>query len=241
MQFLRFFTIVVVSLAVAGTADAGIITIDNLDVRSSGVFGHDPDVSAVTINGAAPGPVVTADPVDVQLTYSNLNLDGDASANDAVTFTLRATKFGTDGGNLRAFNQGFDTGFGNLNDLSISVINVSGTTTDSGHNIVFDGFTGANAGAGRNGELNNSVEINGTTVTLANADTGEFEFITSGINFGPTPTVTFDNSTSIGGTIVARNYDLQFSSTAAVPEPSSVALLSVLGALAVLRRSRRNA
>ncbi|MEM9481386.1 MAG: PEP-CTERM sorting domain-containing protein [Verrucomicrobiota bacterium] len=227
---------VLILAALAGTSvtNAAVVTIAALDVRANGVFGHNPNVSAVTVNGVAPGPTVVADPINVQLTYSNLDLDGDSSANDSVTFTLTATKFGPDGGNLRIFNQGIDTGFGNLNDVVISVTSVSGTTTDSGDLIVFDGFTGAAAGFGGNGLLDSSVEINGTTVSVNFTTTG-FQFSTQAIDFALTPTVQFDNSVQNGiGTIVARHYDLQFST---IPEPSA-ALLGGLSFLALLRRRR---
>ncbi|MDA8745810.1 PEP-CTERM sorting domain-containing protein [Rubripirellula amarantea] len=228
---------------ICSSAGAAIVTISALDVRSGGVFGH-PNASAVTINGvAASGPTVTADPLDIQITYSMLDLDGDSTANDEVTFTLRATKFGPDGGSLRIFNQGIDTGFGNLNDVELSVINVTGTTTDAGNLITFNGFTGATAGAGVGAgiDISSSVEINGTAVTLASPDNGGFRFVTATTTFAPTATVQFDNSVNNnGGTIVARSYDLQFDAVA-VPEPSSLAVLGLgaVGIIAVRRRRRR--
>ncbi|MEM9081595.1 MAG: PEP-CTERM sorting domain-containing protein [Verrucomicrobiota bacterium] len=229
----------VLGLMLGYSAHAATITIDNLDVRATGVFGQGTNVSAVTINGSAPGGTVVADPINVQMTYSNLDLDGDSSANDSVTFTLTVSKFGTDGGSLRAFNQGFDTGFGNLNDVSVTVSSVSGTTTDSGATIVFDGFTAAEAGFGGNGDLDSTVEINGTVVSVNSPNTGAFQFLTQGVSFAPTSTVTFDNSVRNGiGTIVARNYDLQFSTVDPIPEPSSVGLLGLASGLLFFRRRK---
>ena len=210
------------------------ITIEALDVRANGVFGHNPNVSGVTVNGNAPAGTVVADPINVELTYSNLDLDGDSTANDSVTFTLTATKTGSDGGDLRIFNQGIDTGFGNLNDVEVSVTAVSGVTTDGGAAITFDGFTGAAAGAGASGAVDRTVEINGTGVTLSTPGAGGFEFAVSAIDFALTPTVTFDNSGGTLGSVVARHYDLQFS---AVPEPAS-ALLLTLGATALIARRK---
>ena len=106
--------------------------------------------------------------------------------------------------------------------MTLSVSSVSGTTTDSEQFIVFDGFTAANAGAGGNaGGIKRTVEINGEFVEFDFLDTGAFQFSTAGIEFDePVPTVLFNNSggfdgpgTAGVGSIVARNYDLQFSTS----------------------------
>ena len=232
--------ILTVLAAVAGSALADVATITALDLRSGGAYGHNANIGAptgnVTINGSsADGSTVTADPIDMAITYNNLNLDGDATANDTVTFTLRWTKTGPAGGALRIFNQGVDTGFGNLNDTQISMLSVSGTTTDNGDTIVFDGFTGAALGAGGNGDITNSATINGTTVLIESATTGAFQFKTAAIDFAPTATVTFDNSSTTIGTIVARHYDLQFST---IPEPATLGLISAFGGAVLFIRRR---
>ena len=56
---------------------------------------------------------MAADPINVELTYSNLDLDGDATPNDSVSFTLTATGGTNAAGDpfQRIFNQGIDTGF----------------------------------------------------------------------------------------------------------------------------------
>ena len=203
--------------------NAGTSEIIALDVRANGIFGHDPNVSDITINGAAPAGTVVADPLNIALTYSNLDLDEDGTANDAVTFTLKAEKNGMEGGNLRVFNQGIDTGFGNLSDTMVTVTDVSGTTSDMGMEIVFDGFIGAAVGFGGNGDLISSAEINGQPVNVNSPSTGAFQFVIADIDFDATPSVTFDNSVRDGiGTIVARHYDLQFST---VPEPSALVVI----------------
>ncbi len=208
----------------------GQVIIDFLDIRGTGVFGfgselgnHQLNVTDATLNGGAfPGSARTpADPIDVQLTYNNLDLDADESANDSVTFTIRWEKTGEEGGDLASFGQGMDTGFGNLNDIQVSVLNVSGTTSDSGSTIYFDGFTGANLGAGSSTDLDRTAEINGQTVTFVQSNLGGFAFFTDGVDFaGPAATLTIDNSgdtdaDGLGdggvGSIVARSYDLQFS------------------------------
>ncbi|QDV62681.1 PEP-CTERM sorting domain-containing protein [Crateriforma conspicua] len=237
MKRLTAFSLLLALAAVGSQANAALVNITALDVRGTGVFGHDPNISAVTINDVAPSGTTVADPLNIQLTYSNLDLDGDSTANDSVTFTLTAAG---GGGSQRAWGQGIDTGFGSLNNVTLSVSSVSGTTTDFGDTIVFDGFVGANAGLGGNGDFQRNVDINGTTVNLTTANTGAFEFVTRGIDFAPTSTVLFDNSGGTGGSIVARSYDLQFSTVAAVPEPSSFALLGLCGGAAVWRRRRKS-
>lgn len=237
-----FFTLAIALIAVASVSHAQ-VTIVALDVRGNGIFGMAPDdpaaatygshaanATAITVNGAAPGTTrSTLSPTDIQLTYNNLDLDGDTTANDSVTFTLHFEKVdfdndGIDGGDPSAFNQGVDTGFGQLNDMELSVTNVSGTTTDGGATIFFDGFTGANIGAGGNAAgIDRTVELNGVTVNMVAASTGAFQFIQEFTDFAaPVATVTYDNSGDTdadgagdggAGSIVARSYDLQFSLT----------------------------
>ncbi len=228
-------------MAMASSSNAQII-IESIDIRGTGVFGdgaddpvaglylnHVANASAITLNGGAlPGaPRTAADPIEIQMTYSNLDLDGDSTPNDAVTFTIRWEKVdfdgdGLDGGDLATFGQGLDTGFGNLNDMQVSVTNVSGTTTDSGAPIFFDGFTGAGLGAGSGADVDRTAEVNGTTLTFAIASTGAFQFSVQTVDFAATPTVEIDNSGDTDfdgmgdgglGSIVARTYDLQFSLT----------------------------
>jgi len=209
-----------------------VITITALDVRGGGVFGHGANVSGVTINGNAPGGTITSDTLDVAMTYSNLNLDGDGSANDAVTFTLRFSG----PANMRAWGQGVDTGFGTLNGVTASVLGVSGTTTDLGHAIKFDGFTGGAIGVGGNGDLNRSVEINGTPLSVVSASTGAFQFKIATIDFTPVSTVTFDNSGGYSGTISARHHDLQFSSV--IPEPAAIGMILLTSSVGLIVRRR---
>lgn len=219
------------AVSLAAGAHAATITITALDVRANGVFGH-PDVSAVTVNGNAPAGTVVADTIDVQMTYSNLDLDGDLSANDEVTFTLRYSADPSAG--QRIFNQGADTGFGTLDGVTVSMLSVSGVTTDLGTPIEFDGFTGAAIGVGGGGDVDRNADINGTNVALALPDQTGFTFLVGAVDFAPTPTVLFDNSGGTIGSVVARHFDLQFSATV-IPEPTS-AVLMALAACGLIRR-----
>lgn len=239
--------VAIAAFAMTSMSFADIVNITALDLRGNGAFGHngaggspegDGLATLISVAGVAPsGSRVSGDPLDYELSFAQLDLDGDGSANDTVLFTLRGT--GTNGATPSAFNQGTDTGFGNLNGIEFSVVNVSGTTTDSGDSIVFDGFTGAALGVGGGTASTNTVDINGTTAS-ATLPGGGFAFLTDEVDFALTSTVTFDNSTrsAATGTVVARHFDLQFSTVSAIPEPSSLAVLGLLGGLVALRRRK---
>lgn len=204
-----------------GSAYAAVDTIEFFDVRGTGIFNHDDNIGSATLNGGAfPGGArIPAEVIDIAVVYNNLDLDGDETANDTVNFTMSFTKVdfdedGNEGGFLAHWGQGIDTGFGSLQDLQVTVKDVSGTTTDSGANVVFDGFTAVGIGSGTNGDINVSAEVNGNTVALSSADTGTFQFAVERVDLDPAAVLNIGNSMQLGAnnpSIVARNYDLQFS------------------------------
>lgn len=238
MKKLLFAAVAAVALSVSSGAFADTVNIFALDLRGTGLFGH----ADATLN-SGPGEV-SGDPLDWDITYNNLDFDNDGTANDTVNFTVRASG----GANQRAWGQGVDTGFGSLNGVTFSVINVSGTATDSGETIVFDGFTGGAIGVGGNGDLDRTAEINGQLASVTSASTGSFQFVIDAIDFaGPAATVLYDNSGDSDfdgngdggfGAVSARHHDLQFSTIAAIPEPSSIALIGMIGGLIAVRRRR---
>jgi hypothetical protein len=220
--------IVTALVVVASMAHAGIVNINALDLRSGGVFGH-PDATLISGPGA-----VTSNQLDFVISYANLDLDDNGSANDTVNFTVRFNG----PANMRAWGQGIDCGYGNLNGVTTTVINVSGTTTDYGNPIVFDGFTGGAMGVGGNGDLDRTVDINGITATVLSPTTGGFQYVIDAVDFGsPAASVVYDNpgyTTTPFGSPSARHHDLQFS---AVPEPASLGLIaSAAGVMLFMRR-----
>lgn len=218
--------------------DGDTAIIEQLGFNTLGVAFDPPNegnASGELINGVAySGANVAGMTHDNTLTYSGLDLDGDATP-DSVTFTLSITNPGP--GLL--FNQGFHTNWGTIDGMAASVTNVSGTTSD-GSSIVFDGFTGAALGAGNGtGDIDRTATLNGISYALSGANSGVFEFVQQYEDFAPTPTLAVTASGGTVGTFVLRNVDLQFSGVpAAIPEPSSLALLGLAGSLITLRRRK---
>ncbi|MGC6424517.1 MAG: hypothetical protein ACON4O_05970 [Lentimonas sp.] len=201
-----------ITLTLGSIATAAEVTIQNLDIRGTGVFGHDE-------NAVLNDSKVELDETDVEapyslywnITYSNLDLDGDGSANDTVTFQLNAT---SDNAALRGWGQGLDTGFGSLTDITMSVSNVSGTTTDSGGIIVFDGFTGGIiAGGSGTGDTDRFADVNGETLYLFGDNGGVWQFVQDGywLSFDPVQELVYNNGGGTAGSLVARAHTLQFS------------------------------
>lgn len=229
------------SLATSLVSSAAVVQIDSLGFNTNGVAfnaTNQANASNQFVNGEAyTGGNVAGATITTTLTYNNLDLDGDSTANDSVTFTIDVTS----GGPGLLYNQGFHTNWGTLDGMVISVATVSGTTTDSGDAIVFDGFTGVAVGAGNGNEtgVDKQVTINGSiSASMQQAATGSYIFLQDYHDFDPAATIAFTDSISnSGGTLVARNMDLQFS-TVAVPEPSS-ALLVGLGSLGLLVRRHK--
>ena len=237
MKLNKLLSLVVAVGAFSFQAQADIITLTDLNARTGGSGGISGlgNVSFDEVNTLDGSTTVTADPLNIIYTVTGVDIDGDATANDSFTFTLQATG----GTNQRIWGQGIDSGFGSLNGITFSVTSVTGTATDSGFGIQFDGFTGVGVGLGGNGDFQRNVDAihNGTTNTfnLTTLDTGGFEFIQDSVDFAVASTLLLDNSGGTGGSIVGRTYDLQFST---IPEPSTFSLFALAGAILALRRRK---
>lgn len=217
------------ALAVSPYASGATLGIAGLDVRSTGVFmgGPDANASSFAVDSSVAG-VVT-----VSFTYSNQDVDGDGTANDEFDLTLTYT-----GTNVGANGQGVGTGFGNLSEVTVTG-SATGTATDSGDAIVFDGFTGAGIASFEFGGSapDRFGTINGVLVDPPSAGIGG----TGTTDFALVSSVFFDDAVNTGtiGSLVIREFDIQVStSSAVIPEPASMALFG-LGGLAMLTRRRR--
>tara|TARA_R110002049_G_scaffold2750_1_gene21306 strand:- start:1683 stop:2414 length:732 start_codon:yes stop_codon:yes gene_type:complete len=240
-MILTFAAMVAGTLSLASSIQGAVVTLAGVETRSGGPFGN-PDVTSSMPASHGGIPSVTW-----SLTASNQILDSDAAADDSFTFDFTATTTNANGVSIwgqginNSNGAGNNTSFGNAEGITFTVSNIVGTTT-AGDAIVFDGFTRAVAASGGSGEIDRTIDINGTTATILSASTGAFQFVQAGIDLAPTPTVVFDNqgfTTAGSGSMVARSFDFQFSSVAvAIPEPSSLALLSV-GAIGFVTRRRR--
>ncbi len=233
------------------------MTLDNFSVRTgNAVLIHGPDASNTTVTDVVDSPdngpvssfmsntTLRGTPLDIVLQVANQDLDGIGGNNDTLFFTLRAEARNNLAAAVDALvvDQGFHPGFAfGTNDLTLSVVSVSATTDLAGA-TTFDGFTEATIGAGRGSgnAFTNSVDINGNTVTASFAGGTGYNFVQTALAFGtPQATLLYDNASTTGGSLVARQHDLQFSfSPVAVPEPSSMAMLLMGSIVLVLRRKR---
>lgn len=235
------------SLVAALSASANAGTITSIGWNTSGVaFGTPSNGTVVSslLNGAAfPGANSAGQNQDVTLTMSGLDIDNDGTANDTVTFNVNYDTSGTPG---LLFNQGFHTNWGTLDGMVLTVDGVSGTATDSGLPIQFDGFCSVNIGAGAGADVNTNVDM----TTSAGTTTVNLMGTWDGVNYNfpqvntifasPEPMVSFSNSdpdaggTGTNSTLVVRTLGFAFS----VPEPSALTLVfgMLCGLVAVARR-----
>lgn len=228
---------IAMAFSAVNLASAGIVQFEAVDIRANGqVFGtFDMDFVA---NSSTDG-----NPLAIAFTVNNQDFDGDG-VGDTFSFDLLATS-GDPNDTVRTFGQGIDSGFGDLNDITVSVANVSGTTS-LGETISFDGFFGGGFAAFEFSGTppNRAATVNGILLVAPATGIGG---TTQSPDFDPltTPTINFNNApvptgTELG-TRVIRTLDFQFSSAppAAIPEPSSLGLLG-LSALGLVARRRRS-
>ena len=229
----------------APCADADVIlTFDTIRLTQNGTVSRDDGVAVTNTAGT-----LVENGITDSLTFTVASdFDGDG-LDDSFDFDLVLTSVappsGAGGvGNLNTNGGGF-TGVGNpridpgeaiqysLN--SPSSVQLSGTLADAA--ITFDGFTGGNFS---NAAFNPvpSPGVNFTANGEGFNNSGAFELLAAG-----PPTLTLE---SFDTAIFPTGVDFQFTvalpaTTAAVPEPSSFALLGLGAFMVVLRRRRHEA
>ena len=226
------------SLILPLTASAGIINIDNLA----------PDDAGNTISGfAVSGGALVGSTRTFTLTQTGdldsgtfddtLSFDLIYEAYTGSTFSAGDVTLGAAStpnvNNVNWHNNNFTTG----NTLSLEVANVSYTDGEGDETIAFNGFTSIRSisfGAGPTtpaGNIDYYVGLLGATTV-----TGDPTFTPSLTSNGTSPSLFF---TASNGPVRLRDIDFQFETVAAVPEPSSFAIIgSALACFAVRRRRR---
>ncbi|MGC6582868.1 MAG: PEP-CTERM sorting domain-containing protein [Akkermansiaceae bacterium] len=237
-------TLLCASLAGSLMSSAAVYSVSNLQPRTAGPVGTDAALTAGGTIGNNHGGV----PLTINFTVTNQDLDGDGSLDDSFTFDLigsttnaGATGVSTWGQGLSNSNgAGTGNAFSSIDGVSVTVGNIVGTTS-AGDNIVFDGFTAATvaSGSGAGFIVDRSVDVGGLTFTMSAADNGGFRFIQTNQSFGtPQASLDFTNQGGTSGSLVLRTVDLQFSTTPAIPEPSSTLLLGLAGGMLAIRRRK---
>ncbi len=227
------------SLILPLSASADIINIANLAPNDSGNI-----VSGFTVSGGAlvgstrTFTLTQTGDLDSGTLDDTLSFDLIYNAYTGSTFSGGDVTLGTAStpnvNNVNWHNNNFTTG----NTLSLEVANISYADGEGDETAVFNGFTSIRSisfGAGPTtpaGDIDYYVGLVGATTV-----TGDPTFTPSLTSNGTSPTLFF---TAANGPVRLRDIDLQFETvTAAVPEPSSFALIGgVFACFAVSRRRR---
>lgn len=217
----------------AQASHAAIITIANLDPTDNFMSGG----FTTTVTGTTPRNIAFAGTFD---------MDG-GGTNDTLTFDITYEYYsgssysGTDvtlgtpsAANINNQNWGNPT-FTGGDTLALLVSNIAYSSGEAdGTTVVFDGYTGIRKIDNGAGAVDFAIGgLTGATVVTGPAGNGDLNISSLG-----NATQLYITSETGNGSVRLRDLDLQFSTVTAVPEPSSFALLGVLGCFAASRRRR---
>ena len=223
-----------------------IFSVDNLNIRPDATFKYVGTETSGSI-GLQPGEsysgTVNADPVDVKMRWSGLDLDGVGGANDHVDFTLSGDALS---GNTQFSGLGWGQGFGlgPGESLTFSIKDIS-ASSDTPGTITFDGFTsGAIQGSDfGDGAYDLTVDLNGNSLSAVDSVGGGSTTATYQLanNSFTSPTLVFDNVVvgADGGTATVREFDFGFSFVN-VPEPSAAVMFGLAFSILMTDRRRRS-
>lgn len=210
-------------LVVDTTVKAKIMTINNLDVRPDATFLYGSPVTEGTL-AAQPGWTVPtgnvqANPMEIFLRWSGLNLDDAGGADDYIDFTLKLTP--KNGPNVTWTGGSFGDNWkmNGTDELTATVTDISVSTNTSG-TVAFEGFTSASILAAdyADGLYDLSLDINGLTVSAVdtNGTPPNNETVQLPDNSFTNTTLIANNPvynqpTNGNPVVYLRNFDLMFS------------------------------
>ncbi|QEG21539.1 PEP-CTERM sorting domain-containing protein [Mariniblastus fucicola] len=246
-----FLTAVAVALGlVAQTAQADlVVTADNLDLRATVISGganQAPNFGSIDFAPGFTPAQNNSESEDIVLRWSDLDLvGGTATGSDFIDFTFNVT-VSSGAGNINFNGQGLRPNTWQPGE-TLTLSFVSATASAAG-TVVFDGFTDAGFGTSGNASTADgssaTATVNGVSITNTMDGTGAYQYKNQDAGgFAASNSVVWNlvSEVDAGGGPIAeswtRNVDFGMTFTS-VPEPSSLALIGLVGGMIALRRRR---